>query len=494
MNFSCIANADQLCALLQNTPSVWWNRENIKSLLLFHMPFHVAASQESSNASATLEDMCCEASDTQDICSTTAVYSRPIFEYFPYPLLQAFLISIHVDTLLDYFTSCVKPTALGNSIEEICWTPPLPFCPNTGTSNAHIVQDAINQVKNHIQYIDHMHTKTSMIFSTVSNSILIIHITLQRLKSVTMNEDFQHQIYIRPFTSERRVNMKISAVILFLAVISLSLLVLKVLPLMKKNHHIFHPVNPKTKSLLFSAMLQCWLWFVILYVFQFLALSISQHLINTKSTVISTVYSISIDIGYYVFGIMGVFYLVEFPFLLWYISTKVMTMDRRGLNRRQCMLYMLKSVGCAGMVLFMQVLPVYLVFQMVFLITFPLFVLHRICTMLVLFSFFITCTALLFLPCITRCKHCLPYCCSIISVILGTFVCGVFLFVMRKEFQADTFSTLYDLPHIFTVLFTSGLLALLAFIIKRVFTYPKVEESPRDNCRDEDYKHLLDAA
>ena len=188
------------------------------------------------------------------------------------------------------------------------------------------------------------------------------------------------------------------------------------------------------------------------------------------------------------------FYLVEFPFLLWYISTKVMSMDRRGLNRRQCMLYMLKSVGCAGMVLFMQVLPVYLVFQMVFLITFPLFVLHRICTMLVLFSFFITCTALLFLPCITRCKHCLPYCCSIISVILGTFVCGVFLFVMGKEFQADTFSTLYDLTHIFTVLFTSGLLALLAFIIKRVFTYPKVEESPRDNCRDEDYKHLLDAA
>ena len=311
---------------------------------------------------------------------------------------------------------------------------------------------------------------------------------------MTLKEDLQHQIYIKAFTSEKRLHVKISSVVLFLAVISLSLLVLKVLPMMKKNNHIFHPVNPKTKSLFFSAMLQCWVWFVILYVYQFLGLSIFQHLINTKSTLLSTAYSLTIDIGYCAFGIMGVFYFVEFPFLLWYISTKVMAMDRRGLNRRQCMLYMLKSVGCAGMVLFLQVLPVYIVFQMVFLMIFPLFVLHSICLMLVVFSFFTTCTALLFLPCITRCKRCLPHCCSIISFILGTFVCGAFFFVMRKEFRADTFSTLYDLSHIFTVLFTSGLIALLAYIIKHVFTHHKVEGSLDTTTDDqEEYKHLLDA-
>ena len=308
-----------------------------------------------------------------------------------------------------------------------------------------------------------------------------------------MNEDIQHQIYMMPFTPEKRVHSSI-AVLLNLAVISLSLMVLKVLPMMKKNHHIFHPVNPKTKSLLFSAMLQCWVWFVLLYLYQFLGLSIFQHLINTKSTLLSTAYSLTIDIGYCAFGIMGVFYLVEFPFLLWYISTKVMAMDRRGLNRRQCMLYMLKSAGCAGIVLFMQVLSVYFVFQMVFIMIFPLLVLHRICTMLVVFSFFTTCTALLFLPCITRCKRCLPHCCSIIFFILGTFVCGVFLFVMHKEFQADRYSTLYDLSHIFTVLFTSGVIALFAYIIKRVFTHRKVEGNVGTTTDDqEEYKHLLDA-
>ena len=93
----------------------------------------------------------------------THTHSQAIFEYFPYPLLKVFLLSIPANTIWDYFTSGVKPTALGNSIEEKCWTPPLPFCPNTSTSTTKIVQDAIKQVKNHIQNIDHMHAKTSII-------------------------------------------------------------------------------------------------------------------------------------------------------------------------------------------------------------------------------------------------------------------------------------------------------------------------------------------
>ena len=163
MNFNCVANADQLCALLQNIPPGQYNPDNIKYFLLFHIPIQVAASQNNSNASSHLEDMCCEVSDTQDICSMVTVYFRTIFEYFPYPLLKVFLLSIHADTIWDYFTSGVKPTALGNSIEEICWTPPLPFCPNTSTSTTKIVQGAIYKVKNHIQNIDHMHAKTSII-------------------------------------------------------------------------------------------------------------------------------------------------------------------------------------------------------------------------------------------------------------------------------------------------------------------------------------------
>ena len=158
------------------------------------------------------------------------------------------------------------------------------------------------------------------------------------------------------------------------------------------------------------------------------------------------------------------------------------------------MLYMLKSVGCAGIVLFMQVLSVYFVFHIAFIFISPLYILNEYCGYFLIFSFFTMCTALLFLPCITRCKHCLSHCCSITLFLLCTIICYAFLFIISLELRADTFNTLYDLSHIFTVLFTSGLLALLAYIIKRVFTHHKVEGRPCVTITDEENKHLLDAA
>ena len=176
MNFSCIADADQLCALFQNTPAADRRYERIiKSFLLFHMHVHVAASPNRSTTSSHLEDKCCEASDTQDTCRTTAVYSRAIFEYSPYPLLKLFLISTSAKVIHRYFTSGVTSTALDNTIEEICWTPPYPFCSNTDIAG--IVQNIIFQVKNHdvACIIYRSHAKTSLNVTTcIQYNILLI--------------------------------------------------------------------------------------------------------------------------------------------------------------------------------------------------------------------------------------------------------------------------------------------------------------------------------
>ena len=133
--------------LFQNTPAAdkieQWDIRTWTSFLLIHMHIHVAASQ---NVSSHLEDKCCKASDTQDICSTTALYSPPSFESVPFTLQKLFLISIPTDTFLDYFTSGVIPKALDGTI-EICWTPPFPFCPNTRASTA--MNGVISQVKNY---------------------------------------------------------------------------------------------------------------------------------------------------------------------------------------------------------------------------------------------------------------------------------------------------------------------------------------------------------
>ena len=145
-NISCIANTDQLCALLQNSPEAdkieQWVTRTWTTFLLIHMHIHVGASQ---NVSSHPEDKCCKASDSQDICSTTAVYTRAIFESVPFTLQKLF-ISISTDTLLDYFTSGIIPTAL-DGIIEICWTPPFPFCPNTRDSK--IMEGVMYQVKNY---------------------------------------------------------------------------------------------------------------------------------------------------------------------------------------------------------------------------------------------------------------------------------------------------------------------------------------------------------
>ena len=148
-------------------------------------------------------------------------------------------------------------------------------------------------------------------------------------------------------------------------------------------------------------MLQSWLWFMYLYGYQFWGLSLLKEFLHSRSAVISTTYMPFVDIGYYAFGIMGVLYLVEFPFLLWYISTKVMAMDRRGLNRRQCMLNMLKSVGCAGMVLFIQVASGYFMYLIIGLLTYPLHIIVAMGAYLILLIFLTARTAL-FLQCLTQ--------------------------------------------------------------------------------------------
>ena len=199
-----------------------------------------------------------------------------------------------------------------------------------------------------------------------------------------------------------------NAIILYLLIIISSSAILLALCWLKEWYtlHYQRSLNAVSRSLLFSTMLQSWLCFMYLYGYQFWGLSLFKDFLHSRSAVVSTAYMPFVDIGYYASGIMGVLYLVEFPFLLWYISTKIMAMDRRGLNRRQCMLIMLKSVGCAGMVLFMQVASWYFVYFLIGLLSYPLFMIVALGAYVILFVFFTASTALLLLPCVTGCRRC----------------------------------------------------------------------------------------
>ena len=229
-----------------------------------------------------------------------------------------------------------------------------------------------------------------------------------------------------------------------------------------------------------------------LYGYLFRGLSVFKDFLHSRNAVISTAYMPFVDIGYYAFGIMGVFYLVEIPFLLWYIRTKVMVMDRQSLNRRQCMLNMLKSVGCAGMVLFMQVASWYFMYYLIGILSYPLFIIVALGAYLATFMFLTASTALLLLPCLTQCRRCPQQSIPIMFLALIALICGGLMFPL-SDVEEGKWNSTYDANEIISGLFASGILALLVFTIKSVFA-PYMLASDSQTGRDESDEQLLPSA
>ena len=261
----------------------------------------------------------------------------------------------------------------------------------------------------------------------------------------------------------------------------------------KKRYALHHQrsMNSVSKSLLFSAMLQSWMWFGCLYGYQFWALSLFEDFLRRRSAVVSTAYMPFVDVGYYASGIMGVLYLVEFPFLLWYISTKVMGVDRRDLNRKQCILNMLKSVGCTGMVLFMQVASWYLVYAFIILLAYPLLVIVVLGGYLSLFILFTASTALLLLPCLSQCRRCPAH--PIIFLIVMALMCSGFTFLLAIV-AISKWQTSYNSNQIISGLFVSGILALLGYGLKSVLANNMLTSGSQVGTDDELDEQMLQAA
>ena len=296
---------------------------------------------------------------------------------------------------------------------------------------------------------------------------------------------------VTTFSVERmKQDAKSNAIILYLLIMISSAAIPLALCWVKKRYALHHQrsMNSVSKSLLFSAMLQSWMWFMYLYGYQFWALSLFEDFLHSRSAVVSMAYMPFVDVGYYASGIMGVLYLIEFPFLLWYICTKVMGVDRRGLNRKQCMLNMMKSVGCAGMVLFMQVASWYLVYAFIILLAYPLFVIVVLGAYLSLFILLTTSTALLLLPCLSQCRRCPAH--PIIFLILMALMCSGFTYLLGNV-AVGKWHTSYNSNQIISGLFASGILALLGYVFKSVLAQNTLTSGSQVGTDDESDEQLL---
>ena len=280
--------------------------------------------------------------------------------------------------------------------------------------------------------------------------------------------------FILPFKVKDEVRASIANAIILYSLPFFTSLAIPLLLFRLPKWHPLHRRNSKlrnsiSKSLLFSTMLQSWMWFMCLYGYQFRGLSLLKDFLLSRRAVISTVYMPFVDIGYYAFGIMGVLYLVEFPFLLWCINTKVMAMDRRGMQRRQCILSMPKSVGCAGMVLFLQAASWYSVYYLIALFAYPLFVIVVTAVLLLIIILLIATTALLFLPCLTQCRRCPQQSAPIVFLLLIALICGGCLYFLAHALESK-WDTSYNTSQIVSGILASVILTLSVYTIKSMLT------------------------
>ena len=154
------------------------------------------------------------------------------------------------------------------------------------------------------------------------------------------------------------------------------------------------------------------------------------------------------------------------------------------------MLNMMKSVGCAGTVLFIQVVSWYLVYFFIGFLAYPLLVIVILGGYLTLFIFFTASTALLLLPCLTPCRRCPQQSVPIVFLVLITLICGGFTFLLGYVLEGK-WHTSYNSNQIISGLFVSGILALLGYALKSVLAQNMLTSGSQVGTDDESDEQLL---
>ena len=95
-------------------------------------------------------------------------------------------------------------------------------------------------------------------------------------------------------------------------------------------------VHQITATMTLSTGMYCWMGFVTLYVLHYKILDDFEHYQLTRSNALPELYLPCSTLGYYMLYAIGGIFLLEFPFLVYYIN-KHTTNTRCGTNSKTCM-------------------------------------------------------------------------------------------------------------------------------------------------------------
>ena len=244
-------------------------------------------------------------------------------------------------------------------------------------------------------------------------------------------------------------------------------------------------VHQITATLTLSIGMYCWMGFVTLYVLHYIILEDFEHYQLTRSNALPQLYLPCSTPGYYMLYATGGIFLLEFPFIVYYIN-KHTTNTRCGTNRKKCMsrgCNIIKSAGWTGMVYYQQILTGYFVYYLMLLIASPV---YAIAYCAVYISVAILVTA--FMSFLTHCcmhgrRLQFRGCCFLLSatlVAINLFLLSSLLILVSR----DNIQTSFNASQIISATFTSVLFAVLVYFARKILfhtTHSKEDKVCDDN-------------
>ena len=228
-------------------------------------------------------------------------------------------------------------------------------------------------------------------------------------------------------------------------------------------------VHQITATLTLSTGIYCWMGFVTLYVLHFIILGDFEHYQFTRSKALPELYLPCSTPGYYMLYAIGGIFLLEFPFLVYYIN-KHTTNTRCGTNRKKCLsrgCNIIKSAGWTGMVYYQQIFTGYLVYYLMLLIASPVYAIAYCAIFISIAISIIAITSLLTHCCMHRMRVQLGGCSFLIFAILASVNLSFFSSVFAT-IAKDNIRTSFDGSHIISTAFSSLLIAALLYFGRNI--------------------------
>ena len=129
-------------------------------------------------------------------------------------------------------------------------------------------------------------------------------------------------------------------------------------------------------------------------------------------------------------------------------------------------------------------------YNLIGLLAYPLFVIVILGVHLIIFIFLTATTALLHLPCFTRCKRCPQQSGPIVFLALIDLICDGFTVFLSYGLEGK-WHTSYNANEIISGLFASGILGMLVYTIRLVLTQYMVTSDSQVGTDKSDEQTLL---